>query len=96
MKIRYKGGRSRIDVTFNRKAYNFTPENNKTLDIREQAVVNYIFSLSNRSEFEAMVEEKPCVEEKKEEVFKCEICEFIAKSAQGLLVHNSKHKKGGK
>ena len=66
MKIRYIGGRSRYDVSFNRKPYYFTPENNRTLDIKDQVVVNYIFSLPNRAEFEAVMEE-PKVEIKTEE-----------------------------
>ena len=66
MKIRYCGGRSRYDVSFNRKPYYFTPENNRILDIKEQAVINYIFSLDNRQEFEAVMEE-PKVELKTEE-----------------------------
>jgi len=57
LKIRYRGGRTRYDVSFNRKPYYFTPENNKILDIEDQAVVNYIFSLDNRQEFEAVMEE---------------------------------------
>jgi len=66
VKIRYIGGRSRYDVSFNRKPYYFTPENNRTLDIKDQVVVNYIFSLPNRAEFEAVMEE-PKVEIKTEE-----------------------------
>lgn len=56
MKIRYKGGRSRYEISLDRKAYYFTPENNKILDIQDQRIVNYIFSLPNRAEFEAVVE----------------------------------------
>ena len=61
------GGRSRYDVSFNRKPYYFTPENNRTLDIQEQAVINYIFSLDNRAEFEAVIEEIKPIPEPKEE-----------------------------
>jgi len=70
MLIRYRGGRSRYDVAFNRKPYYFTPENNRILDIQDQAVVNYIFSLPNRAEFEAVMEEtkqQPIISEPKEE-----------------------------
>lgn len=59
MLVRYKGGRSRYDISFNRKPYYFTPENNRTLDIKDQNVINYIFSLPNRAEFEAVGEEEP-------------------------------------
>ena len=90
MLIKYKGGRSHYEVSFNRMPYYFTLENNRTLDIKDQNVINYIFSLPNRQEFEAV----DSVEEKKVESFECEICKFVAKSAQGLIVHRStKHKK---
>lgn len=45
-----------MDISFNRKPYYFTPENDRILDIKDQAVINYIFSLPNRAEFEAVVE----------------------------------------
>ena len=70
MLVRYKGGRSRMDVSFNRKPYYFTPENNRILDIQDQTVINYIFSLPNRAEFEAVMEEpkpSPIISEIKEE-----------------------------
>lgn len=56
MKIKYVGGRSRMDIAFNRKPYYFTPENNRTLDIKDKAVRDYIFSLPNRGEFETVEE----------------------------------------
>lgn len=56
MKIKYVGGRSRMDISFNRKPYYFTPENNRTLDIKDKAVRDYIFSLPNRGEFETVEE----------------------------------------
>ena len=56
-----------MDISYNRKPYYFTPENNRTLDIQDQAVVNYIFSLPNRAEFEAVMEktikEPPIIKE---------------------------------
>jgi len=67
VKIRYKGGRSHYKISPDRKPYYFTPENNRILDIKDQAVVNYIFSLDNRQEFEAVMEE-PKVELKTEEL----------------------------
>lgn len=66
MKIRYRGGRSCYKVTFNRQPYNFTEENNHILDILEQGVINHIFSLGNRTEFEAMVAPPIIAEEAKE------------------------------
>lgn len=54
MVIQYIGGRSRVKVSPNRKSYNFTPENNRTLDIKEQNIIDYIFSLPNRAEFRAI------------------------------------------
>lgn len=92
MKIRYKGGRLRYDVSFNRKPYYFTPENNKILDIKEQAVVNYIFSLDNRAEFEAVMEETVEPNIIKENILKCKTCEFIAKTDIGLKIHQAKHR----
>ena len=99
MKIRYTGGRTWIEVVLNRVPYIFSKENNLTLDIKNQAVVNHIFSLPNRAEFEAVVEEigpiKKEIKEQREDNLKCSICGFIAKSGQGLLVHIAKHKKPG-
>lgn len=43
------------EVTLNRKPYYFTKENNRTLDIKDQSVINYIFGLPNRAEFEVVV-----------------------------------------
>ena len=57
MKIFYKGGRNHYEVSYDRKPYHFTPENNHILDIQDQKVINYIFSLPNRAEFEAVMEE---------------------------------------
>jgi len=54
-----------MEVSFNRKSYHFTPENNKTLDIQEKEIINYIFSLPNRAEFEAVVDKTDIVEEVK-------------------------------
>lgn len=70
MLIKYLGGRSRFKISYNRKSYHFTPENNHILDIQEKEVINYIFGLPNRAEFEAVMEEtKPKIPEiKKEEI----------------------------
>lgn len=57
MKIRYKGGKTWYKVSPNRIPYIFNIENNRTLDIKDQAVINYIFSLPNNAEFEAVMEE---------------------------------------
>ena len=57
MRLRYLGGRSRYEVSYERKSYHFTPENNHILDIQDQKIVNYIFGLPNRAEFEAVMEE---------------------------------------
>lgn len=62
MRIAYIGGRSRIKVSPNRKSYYFTPENDRTLDIEDQNIINYIFSLPNRAEFQA-VDARTVVEE---------------------------------
>ena len=59
MLIRYCGGRSRYKIALNRKPYYFTPENNRTLDIKDKTVRDYIFSLSNRGEFETVESETP-------------------------------------
>ena len=66
MKIRYKGGRTWYEVVYNRTPYCFTKENNFTCEITSQAIVNYIFGLSNHAEFEAVMELK--AEQPKEEV----------------------------
>ena len=57
VRIRYTGGRSFYEVTLNRKPYYFTKENDRILDISDQTVVNYIFSLDNRAEFEVVINE---------------------------------------
>ena len=61
MLIRYKGGRSRFEVNFNRQSYNFSIDNNRTIEISDQKVINYIFSLSNRHEFEPIEKVVPIV-----------------------------------
>jgi len=66
MLIKYKGGRTHFEISLNRKPYYFTKENNRALDIKDQAVINYIFSLPNNAEFEAVMEE-PKVELKTKE-----------------------------
>ncbi len=57
MKIRYKGGRTHFEISLNRKPYYFTQENNRIVDIKDQTVINYIFSLPNNAEFEVVMEE---------------------------------------
>lgn len=96
MKIQYTGGRSWLRVILNRKSYIFTKENGRTLDIPEQAAINYILSLPNRAEFTVI--DTPRVEAPISAVnkLKCAVCEFIAKSEQGLLVHSAKHRKEDK
>lgn len=99
MRIKYKGGRSMFRIALNRKAYYFTKKNNRVLNIKEQEIINYIFSLSNRAEFEVVMEDikvseiNPIVKEIESEPFKCTVCGFIAKSEYGLKVHSRKHKK---
>ena len=66
MLIKYIGGRSRFEVSLNRKPYYFTPENNKTVNIEDQAVINYIFGLPNRQEFTVVDEPLPTPEPKVE------------------------------
>ena len=51
MKIKYCGGRSHYEVTMNRKSYPFYKANGNILETKDQNVINYIFSLDNRSEF---------------------------------------------
>ena len=88
MRIKYCGGRSRYEVSYNRKSYHFTPENNHILDIQDQKIINYIFSLPNR-EFEAVMEEvkpQPIIPEPQEEI-KEKIIKKVAKP---------KKKKGGR
>ncbi len=54
MFIKYVGGRSSYKVSPNRKPYIFNKENNFTLEIKDQSIINYIFSLANNSEFQAV------------------------------------------
>ena len=64
--IKYCGGRSRTEVSYNRIPYYFTPENNHTAEIVDTKVINYIFSLPNRAEFTVVEPPKP--KEKKAEI----------------------------
>ena len=70
MLIKYVGGRSWIRVILERKSYIFDLENKRTLDINDQRVINYIFSLPNNSEFQVVMEEKKINQEVKEEIKK--------------------------
>ena len=95
MLIRYKGGRTSYKISPNRIPYIFNMENNMTLDITDQKVRDYIFSLDNREEFEVIEEEKeepkPIIKEiekKKEEIVKV----FKKRSPEKEI----KKKKGGK
>lgn len=79
MLIRYRGGRVMYEITFNRIPYYFNAENNYILDVRDQTVVNYIFSLPNRGEFEAVVEE---IKQPKIEKIETKEPEIIKKSGR--------------
>ena len=68
MLIRYKGGRTHVKIAPNRgKPYFFTKENNRVVDITDQAVVNYIFSLPNNAEFEVVVPQQEQAQESQPE-----------------------------
>lgn len=69
MLIKYVGRRTVYSVRFGRVPYNFSEENNHTLDIKEKLVINYIFGLPNKGEFEVVEPEVkiPEVIEPKEE-----------------------------
>lgn len=69
MLVHYKGGRSWLKVTLNRKSIYFSKENDFTVDVKNQEVINHIFGLSNHDEFEAVEnqKEKPEQPEKQEE-----------------------------
>ena len=99
MLIRYRGGRKVVKVILNRVSYIFSKENDRMLDITDQKVINYVFSLPNREEFEVVVEDikvsevSPIVKEPEEEGFKCDVCGFVSKTDLGLKSHSRKHKK---
>lgn len=67
MLIRYIGGRSHYAVNMNRDKFYFNKENNKTLEIKDKAVINYIFHLPNHSEFEVVEQEVDVQVEETEE-----------------------------
>ncbi len=76
-----------MEISYNRKSYHFTPENNHILDIQEKEVINYIFSLPNRAEFEAVMEEikpQPIISGPK------------ARVKEKIIKKTIKSKKGGK
>lgn len=97
IKIKYIGGRSTYEVSLNRKAYYFTKENGRVTDIQDKNIINYIFGLPNRAEFEVVMPEKEIQEKliEKNNPLECEICGFIAKSEFGISVHKRKHLKQG-
>jgi len=97
MLIRYKGGKTSYKVSLDRVPYIFNMENNRTLDITDQKVRDYIFSLDNREEFEVIEEKKeePKIVKEveiKEPIKKKEIIEVFKKSPKKEI----KKKKGGK
>ena len=67
MRIRYIGGRSRYEVDFNRRSFNFNPENGMTIETDDRDVINYIFRLPNNFEFEVF-ENVPSIEDEKSEI----------------------------
>lgn len=69
MLVKYVGRRTIYSIRFGRVPYNFSEENNFTLDIKEKQVVNYIFGLANKNEFEVfeVIEKEESKEEPKEE-----------------------------
>ena len=68
MLVKYIGRRTVYQVRFGRTPYTFSNENDYTLDIGDKQVINYIFGLPNKSEFEVVEKEKPkeIIEEPKE------------------------------
>ncbi len=54
MRIKYVGGRSTYEVTIGRKATHFNKENGRTIETSDKNLINYIFSLPNRQEFEVV------------------------------------------
>jgi len=58
VKIRYIGGRSWKKVSFNRgQPLFFTEENNRTVDIKDQKVIDHIFGSDERGQFQFVLEE---------------------------------------
>lgn len=89
IKIRYKGGRSCLKVVLNRIPYYFNKENNRVLDIKDQAVINYIFSLDNRAEFEVVAEEP------KQEEQKVSLPEMLSQPVENILKKKAGRPKKG-
>ena len=88
MLIKYLGSRTHVDISFNRKSYHFTKENGRTLDIREQHIINYIFSLPNSAEFQVIENSVPVSEEDMEQSIPEKIVDVFKKKA-------GRPKKGG-
>lgn len=89
IKIRYKGGRSCLKVVLNRVPYFFNKENNYILDIKDQAVINYIFSLPNRTKFEVVMD-KP-----KEEEQRVSLPEVLSKPVEDIFKRKAGRPKKG-
>ena len=97
--IKYVGGRPNSKEVWDRKRYIFSKDNEFTCEV-PQKLVEWL--AGNAPGQYQVVPTKTIIKEVIREVerkpdLKCDKCDFIAKTEQGLLVHKSKHyKKGGK
>ncbi len=86
MIIKYTGGRSWFKVSLNRKPYYFNPENDRILETKDESLINYIFSLPNKSEFRIIEKPVPIQDTK--------VIEEVA--VKPVQTNKLKFKKGGK
>ena len=99
MLIKFVGGRPSSNEIWDRKRYSFNKENDFTCEV-PQKLANWLMQYAT-GQYE-VVPTKTIIKEVIKEVeversLKCDKCDFIAKSEQGLIVHHKKHsKKGGK
>lgn len=91
--LRYKGSRSFVKAYYNRQAHIFKKANDFTADVPIVLGKRLLATRQYLPVYKVVVVKEAAVQETPTPVkFVCDICEFEAKSAQGLLVHKAKHK----
>ena len=98
--LEYTGGRPSSNEVWNRKRYVFNKENNFMCDVPRE--LEQWLAQNAQGQYQ-VVATKTIIKEVIKEVpversLKCGICDFIAKTEHGLVIHKTiKHsKKGGK
>jgi hypothetical protein len=97
--LRYNGGRSLVKSYYNRKQYVFSKANDFIAEVPIELAKRLLMtrqylpvakSAPQESKFDGVGNMVNLNDN-----LTCDICGFKAKSVQGLLVHQGKHKRGG-